>query len=234
MSKGFKASLHKTGYVCAGLALIGIGAWFFPVTAMAICVTAIVVIIVAKTIPRSEASPVNPVPSKRVAKGLAKTVAKNGDKDNEEVLLWESRTHPLNLWPWWIGIIALPSILVHATMATEYVTWQIAILAGLIGMSAFGLRFWLWRVDRICITNKRLLTVTGILLVSYKTMPLSKLTDLTVDFSRLSTILGWLGLIREPYAKLVVESAGQDQALSRVSYVPHGHQANSLIMQRVL
>ena len=223
--KKLKKSTHNAGYVIIALALMVAGVWFFPWTATAIGVTGIVVIVIAIAAPKKATTrPLKPTtPSKRVAKGLPP----------EEKLLWESRRHPLSLWPWWLGVVALPSVLVNIATTTD-LSLKAIVIVGLSGILAFGVRFWLWYVDRVCITNKRLLTVTGILLVSYKTMPLSKLTDLTVNFSRFSTILAWLHLIREPYATLIVESAGQDQALSKVGYVPNGHQVNSLIMERVL
>lgn len=44
-------------------------------------------------------------------------------------------------------------------------------------------------------------------------IPFAKITDLTFSRSRLGRVLG--------YGDFFVESAGQEQALSRVAFVPH-------------
>jgi membrane protein YdbS with pleckstrin-like domain len=69
-----------------------------------------------------------------------------------------------------------------------------------------------WHFDHLMITNKRLLKVSGIIIRKVQTMPLSKITDLTYNRDPIGRVLG--------YGEFVVESAGQDQALSRIPYVP--------------
>ena len=69
-----------------------------------------------------------------------------------------------------------------------------------------------WWNDRIVITDKRVMLDQGIITTRVGMMPLGKVTDLT--FQR--TIAGrWLG-----YGTIIVESAGQIQALNRIDYVP--------------
>jgi membrane protein YdbS with pleckstrin-like domain len=69
-----------------------------------------------------------------------------------------------------------------------------------------------WHFDHLMITNKRLLKVSGIIYRKVQTMPLSKITDLTYNRDPLGKLLG--------YGEFVVESAGQDQALSNIKYLP--------------
>jgi len=69
-----------------------------------------------------------------------------------------------------------------------------------------------WHFDHLMITDKRLIKVSGIIFRKVLTMPLSKITDLTYNRDPLGRMLG--------YGEFVVESAGQDQALSRISYLP--------------
>jgi membrane protein YdbS with pleckstrin-like domain len=69
-----------------------------------------------------------------------------------------------------------------------------------------------WHFDHIMITDKRLLKVSGIFFRKVQTMPLSKVTDLTYNRDPLGRILG--------YGEFVVESAGQDQALSKIQFLP--------------
>ena len=71
---------------------------------------------------------------------------------------------------------------------------------------------WEWRREIIVVTDKRLLLVTGIVTRNLAIMPLVKVTDLTFNRSATGLLLG--------YGKFVVESAGQDQALSTIDFVP--------------
>lgn len=170
------------------------------------------------------------VPSERVKKALAKSRKGAKESFSGEVLLWESREHPISLWPWFAGSAAL--LVVVAFVAAMSLMAALVLL--LVGMIAFGCRLLAWHLHRICVTDKRLLVVSGILDIRYKTMPLSKLTDQTAGFPPISNILAWLRIIRTQYATLIVESAGQDQALREVLYVPEGHRVNRLIMSMVL
>jgi uncharacterized membrane protein YdbT with pleckstrin-like domain len=69
-----------------------------------------------------------------------------------------------------------------------------------------------WSDEFFAVTKVRVMLVHGIVTRRVDMMPLSKVTDLTVDRSILGRMLG--------YGTIVLESAGQEQALSRVEYVP--------------
>ena len=69
-----------------------------------------------------------------------------------------------------------------------------------------------WYVEKLVVTDKRLLLLTGIVDRNVAIMPLVKVTDLTFHRSATGLMLG--------YGKFVVESAGQDQALSTIDFVP--------------
>lgn len=69
-----------------------------------------------------------------------------------------------------------------------------------------------WHFDHLMITDKRLLKVSGIIFRKVQTMPLSKITDLTYNRDPLGRLVG--------YGEFVVESAGQDQALSKIAFLP--------------
>src|SRR4051812_24032025 len=71
---------------------------------------------------------------------------------------------------------------------------------------------WDWSVEKLVITDKRVLLVTGIVSRKVAIMPLVKVTDLTYNRSSMGLLLG--------YGEFVVETAGQDQALSRINYIP--------------
>ncbi|HEX2294824.1 MAG TPA: PH domain-containing protein [Actinomycetota bacterium] len=74
-------------------------------------------------------------------------------------------------------------------------------------------RAWEWWVDRIFVTEKRIFEVSGLLTRKVASMPLGNLTDMTYQRSLWGRILG--------YGELIVETAGQAQALSRIAYLSH-------------
>ena len=69
-----------------------------------------------------------------------------------------------------------------------------------------------WYVEKLVVTDKRVLLVTGIVTRKVAIMPLVKVTDLTFNRSATGLMLG--------YGQFVVETAGQDQALSHIDFVP--------------
>ncbi len=82
----------------------------------------------------------------------------------------------------------------------------------------WGAALWLlwrvlnWRRDWFVATDKRFLLFYGFIRRRVAMMPLLKVTDMTYDRSILGRILG--------YGNFVLESAGQDQALSNIDHVP--------------
>lgn len=73
---------------------------------------------------------------------------------------------------------------------------------------------WLeWRNERFVVTDKRILLFRGFITKRVPMMPLTKVTDMTYERSILGRMLG--------YGTFVLESAGQDQALSRIDHVPN-------------
>ncbi|MEO6021173.1 MAG: PH domain-containing protein [Knoellia sp.] len=74
-------------------------------------------------------------------------------------------------------------------------------------------RFLNWRHDWFIATDKRFLLFYGFIRRKVAMMPLTKVTDMTFDRSVMGRIVG--------YGAFLLESAGQDQALSHIEYVPH-------------
>jgi membrane protein YdbS with pleckstrin-like domain len=82
-------------------------------------------------------------------------------------------------------------------------------------IAVFGRLLWKlfeWYRKIFLATNKRLILVYGIFFRKVAMMPLSKVTDMRYDKNPMGQVLG--------YGKFVLESAGQDQALTAVDYVP--------------
>ena len=74
-------------------------------------------------------------------------------------------------------------------------------------------RYLNWRHDWFIATDKRFLLFYGFIRRKVAMMPLTKVTDMTFDRSVMGRIIG--------YGTFLLESAGQDQALSHIEYVPN-------------
>ncbi|MFP5068574.1 PH domain-containing protein [Pseudonocardia nantongensis] len=70
----------------------------------------------------------------------------------------------------------------------------------------------LWWIERIVITDKRVMIAQGIVTHNVGMMPLGKVTDLTFRRTLTGRLLG--------YGTMVVESAGQIQALNEIDFMP--------------
>jgi membrane protein YdbS with pleckstrin-like domain len=70
-----------------------------------------------------------------------------------------------------------------------------------------------WYYDRFILTNKRVMLVEGIISRKVAMLPLNRVTDMKYTQSPLGRILG--------YGVFEIESAGQDQALNKVSNLPN-------------
>jgi uncharacterized membrane protein YdbT with pleckstrin-like domain len=73
-----------------------------------------------------------------------------------------------------------------------------------------------WAVDYFVVTSHRFIQTSGILYRKVAMMPLAKVTDMTFERPALGRLLG--------YGTFILESAGQDQALSRVDHIPYPEQ----------
>jgi membrane protein YdbS with pleckstrin-like domain len=88
------------------------------------------------------------------------------------------------------------------------------LLAGWVGLLArLTWRTLEWREDWFVVTDRRLLVRTGLVTRKVAMMPLMKVTDMSYDRPPVGRLLG--------YGEIVIESAGQDQALRRIRHLPH-------------
>src|SRR5207244_4808961 len=69
-----------------------------------------------------------------------------------------------------------------------------------------------WWVETIVVTDKRFLMTTGVFTTKVLMMPISKVTDLTYKRTATGRMFG--------YGTMIVESAGQIQALNHIEYLP--------------
>jgi len=77
-------------------------------------------------------------------------------------------------------------------------------------------RIFEWSVNYFVVTSQRMLLASGIITRKVNMMPLAKVTDMSFQRSTLGRILG--------YGQFILESAGQDQALRIVDYLPYPEQ----------
>jgi uncharacterized membrane protein YdbT with pleckstrin-like domain len=94
----------------------------------------------------------------------------------------------------------------------ERVVDSLTFYLSLVAVARFTINTILWWIERIVITDKRVMLAQGIITHKVGMMPLGKVTDLTFQRSFGGRILG--------YGTLIVESAGQIQALNRIDYMP--------------
>jgi membrane protein YdbS with pleckstrin-like domain len=111
-----------------------------------------------------------------------------------------------------LAIAGLLSTLVHLASTVLLVVW----LAWLILVIRLLFRIYAWLEDYFVVTSARLLLATGVFRKTVNMMPLTKVTDMRFERSAIARVLG--------YGTFIVESAGQDQALSRIDHLPYPEQ----------
>jgi uncharacterized membrane protein YdbT with pleckstrin-like domain len=94
------------------------------------------------------------------------------------------------------------------SVLVDNIAWYLALMAVL----RFTVMTILWWIERIVITDKRVMLAEGIITHNVGMMPLSKVTDLTFRRTLSGRMFG--------YGTIVVESAGQIQALNEIDYLP--------------
>jgi uncharacterized membrane protein YdbT with pleckstrin-like domain len=129
------------------------------------------------------------------------------------------RRHPAVL----IGPIALTvaGLIVAAVLSDTFLQHQGTVL--LLVWLAWGLlllrlvvKAFTWAVDYFVVTSHRMILTSGLVTRKVAMMPLGKVTDMTFQRSFLGRLLG--------YGTFILESAGQDQALSTVDHIPYPEQ----------
>ena len=73
-------------------------------------------------------------------------------------------------------------------------------------------KFLLWWEDRIVVTDQRIFEISGVLTRKVASMPLEKVTDMTYRRTIGGRVFG--------YGDLVLETAGQKQAMDEIHYLP--------------
>ncbi len=80
----------------------------------------------------------------------------------------------------------------------------------------FVFKIWDWSVNYFVVTSHRLILARGFIVRKIGMLPLTKVTDMSFQRTTIGRILG--------YGEFIVESAGQDQALRNVKFIPYPEQ----------
>lgn len=86
----------------------------------------------------------------------------------------------------------------------------LAVALGALGYLGFAVAEW-W-IRHFLVTRRRVLLTSGVVVRKVAVMPLRRITDLTYQETLVGQLLG--------YGGFRFESAGQDQALSQITYLP--------------
>ena len=110
------------------------------------------------------------------------------------------------------ALFLLLVVLVERYLPDSVLIDNVTFYLALVAVLRFTVLTILWWIERIVITDKRVMLAQGIIVHNVGMMPLGKVTDLTFQRSLGGRMLG--------YGTLIVESAGQIQALNRIDYMP--------------
>jgi hypothetical protein len=92
------------------------------------------------------------------------------------------------------------------------VTTTAGLVVLLLALGYYGLRVAEWWMRHFIVTKRRVLLTSGVIVRTVTLLPLRRITDLTWQETLLGQVLG--------YGTFRFESAGQDQALRHLTYMP--------------
>lgn len=107
---------------------------------------------------------------------------------------------------------------VHGWTSVVIIAWIIVML-----FVSFSVAEWYY--DRFILTNKRIMSVSGMVSRTVAMMPLLRVTDMKYEQSAWGRLLG--------YGTFVVESAGQEQALREVKRLPNPNELYLRIVEEM-
>src|SRR5687768_4707392 len=149
---------------------------------------------------------------RRMPSRASKDAAKYLLDDEESVL--STRRH----WAVLIEPTAkfLPAFVVGGWLFLHDPESQLFVIVGLgilaVALGYYGLRVAEWWMRYFIVTKRRVLLTSGVIVRTVTLLPLRRITDLTWQETLLGQVLG--------YGTFRFESAGQDQALRHLTYMP--------------
>lgn len=123
------------------------------------------------------------------------------------------------------SLVAVAVMISYLLPVTAQIAQNVLWYAALIVILRLGYQVLDWWCEQIVVTDKRVMLTIGVFTTRVAMMPISKMTDITYERTALGRSLG--------YGTLVVESAGQIQALNRIEYLPRPEQVFDAISELV-
>jgi uncharacterized membrane protein YdbT with pleckstrin-like domain len=117
------------------------------------------------------------------------------------------------------GFMIISYLLPADASLLQNVLWYGALLV-LLRVAYFIIEWW---VERIVVTDKRFMLTSGVFETKVAMMPITKVTDLTYERTVGGRMFG--------YGTLIVESAGQIQALNRLEFLPNPEEVYDAISE---
>lgn len=133
--------------------------------------------------------------------------------DNEDQTVAVHRHKILIAFPLSVaGVVCVAGLI----LAAAGVGGVLPLAAGLLAASWAWWRWVNWLSWWFVITGKRIIVARGVFEHEIGLMPLNRLTDMSYRETWIGQRLGW--------GKIIVESAGQDQALHVINFLPWSHE----------
>lgn len=121
---------------------------------------------------------------------------------------WAVMSEPLTETALFLLLVVALERYLPDNVLVDNVTFYLALVA-VLRFTVLTIQWW---IERIVITDKRVMLSQGIIVHNVGMMPLSKVTDLTFRRTLGGRVFG--------YGTMIVESAGQIQALNQIRYMP--------------
>lgn len=136
--------------------------------------------------------------------------------EKEEAVV-EVRRHPMILLkPAAIAVAAIAAASAIGALASwddggDFIDTVVGLVA-VFFVARFAWKVLLWWEDRIVVTDQRIVEVSGFFTRKVASIPIEKVTDMTYRRTIGGRIFG--------YGDLILETAGQNQALDEICYIP--------------
>jgi membrane protein YdbS with pleckstrin-like domain len=95
-------------------------------------------------------------------------------------------------------------------------TSTVGLVVVLVALTAYGLRVGEWWMRHFIVSRRRVLLTSGVIVRTVTLLPLRRITDLTWQETFFGQLLG--------YGTFRFESAGQDQALRHITFMPNAQE----------
>lgn len=123
------------------------------------------------------------------------------------------------------ALLAITMMVSYLLPPAAWVVQNILWYAALLVVLRFTWKVMEWWVETLVVTDKRFILTKGIFTTKVLMMPISKVTDLTYQRPFFGRLAG--------YGTIVIESAGQIQALNHIDYLPRPEEFYDTISELV-